>query len=122
MTLYTYQGCSTCKAAVKWLRARGIAFTEKPVRETPPTVQELRAMLAALGGDERRLFNTSGQDYRQMGLKDRLPGMETDEKLDLLTRYGSLVKRPFLIDEAAGVFLTGFKEPEWSRALGPGQK
>jgi arsenate reductase-like glutaredoxin family protein len=73
MKLYTYQACSTCKAAVKWLRSRGIAFDEIPIRETPPTLAELRAMLAAHSGELRPLFNTSGLDYRALGLKDKLP-------------------------------------------------
>jgi arsenate reductase len=64
LTVYTYSNCSTCRSAVKWLRSKDIAFTEKPIRETPPTVAELRTMLAAYGGAVKKLFNTSGRDYR----------------------------------------------------------
>ena len=117
MKLYTYQGCSTCKAAVKWLRARGIAFDEIPIRETPPTLAELRAMLAAHGGELRPLFNTSGLDYRALGLKDKLPAMTQDEALKLLSTTGNLVKRPFAIDTKRGIHLTGFHEEAWAAAL-----
>jgi arsenate reductase len=71
MTVYTYSNCSTCRDAVKWLRARGVAFVEKPIRETPPSVAELQRMLAYQDGNLRRLFNTSGQDYRALGLADK---------------------------------------------------
>lgn len=38
LKLYTYQKCSTCRDAVQWLTERGIAFTELPIRESPPPV------------------------------------------------------------------------------------
>ena len=117
LTVYTYQGCSTCRDAVKWLREHAIPFAEKPIRETPPSLPELRAMLAARTGEIRRLFNTSGMDYRAMGLKDTLPTLTTDAALALLTKNGNLVKRPFAFDSAAAIFLLGFKPDEWKAAL-----
>lgn len=117
LKVYTYQGCSTCKAATKWLKSHGVAFDEVPVRETPPTVPELKAMLKARGGELRALFNTSGQDYRALGIKDKLPSLPTDGTLALLAGNGNLVKRPFAIDTKHGVFLVGFREPEWQEAL-----
>lgn len=117
MTIYTYQKCSNCRKAVKWLRARGIAFEERPIREVPPTVAELRAMRAARGGELRRLFNTSSQDYRDAGLKDRLDSMSEAEAFTILRGNGNLVKRPFLIGE--GVAVNGFRESEWESLLRP---
>lgn len=117
MKVYTYQNCSTCRDAIKWLRARNVDFKELPIRETPPSLTELRAMLKASGGNLRSLFNTSGMDYRAMGLKDKLPALTQDEALALLASNGNLIKRPFLIDSAKGIHLTGFKENDWSAAL-----
>jgi arsenate reductase len=114
-SIYAYAGCDTCRKALKWLKQQGIPHQVKAIRETPPSVAELQAALAARGGDLRALFNTSGGDYREMGLKDRLAGMSTEEALTLLSTHGNLVKRPFLIGE--GVALTGFKPDEWERAL-----
>ena len=116
LTVYTYANCDTCRKAVKWLRAKGIAFTEKPIRETPPTVSELRAQLAHQGGELRKLFNTAGQDYRALGLKDKLSAMTEKEALSLLATNGNLVKRPFLLGETVG--LVGFDEKTWSVRLG----
>jgi arsenate reductase len=113
LTVYLYQNCSTCRNAKKWLLERGIAFEEKAIRETPPSVEELARAGAELGMP--RLFNTSGGDYRALGLKDRLPGMSRDEAFALLASNGNLVKRPFVIGD--GVALTGFKPEEWARAL-----
>jgi arsenate reductase (glutaredoxin) len=118
MKLYTYQACSTCKTAVKWLRSRGISFQELPIREVPPSLTELRAMLAAHGGQLRPLFNTSGQDYRALALKEKLPTMTADEALQMLSTHGNLVKRPFAIDTKKGICLTGFQEEVWAQSLG----
>jgi len=115
MTLYTLRQCTTCQDAVKWLRARKIDFEEKAIRETPPTLVELRAMLAAYEGEVRRLFNLSGLEYRALGLAKKLPSLTMDEKLGLLAGNGSLVKRPFVIGE--GVALVGFDGEAWAKVL-----
>ncbi len=114
--IYTLRNCSTCRAAVKWLEARGISFVEKPIRETPPSVAELRTMLAAQKGEWRRLFNTSGLEYRALGLAQKLPLMTEAEALALLAGNGRLVKRPFLL--GPGVALVGFDEKTWAGSLG----
>lgn len=115
LTVYTYANCDTCRRAVKWLRAEGLAFTERPIRETPPTPAELRTMLAAQGGALRKLFNTSGQDYRAQKLGEKLPTLTEAAALGLLAANGNLVKRPFVL--GPGVGLVGFDETAWATAL-----
>lgn len=117
LKLYAYQGCSTCRNAIKWLKQREIPFEEIAIRKQPPTIPELEAALKARDGDLRALFNTSGQDYRALGMKDKLPGMSLADALQMLSKNGNLVKRPFAIDEKKRVFLVGFKEPDWKSAL-----
>lgn len=114
-TVYAYKNCDTCRKALKWLKENQVAHETKAIRETPPTKAELKAALAANGGDLRKLFNTSGGDYRDLGLKDKLPTMSEAEALDLLSKNGNLVKRPFLI--GTGVALTGFNEAAWKSEL-----
>lgn len=116
LKVYLYKNCSTCRDAKKWLQEKEIAFEEKAIRETPPTVEELATASEAPGMTLQRLFNSSGADYREMGLKDRLPAMSRDEVFALLSSHGNLVKRPFVIGE--GVALTGFKVAEWEKVLG----
>jgi arsenate reductase (glutaredoxin) len=115
LTIYTYANCGTCRCAVKWLRAHGLAFAERAIRETPPSVAELKAMLVAYDGERRRLFNTSGRDYRELKLGDTLAAMSDREAFELLAGNGNLVKRPFLI--GGGVALVGFDEDVWEKAL-----
>ena len=115
LTVYTLANCDTCRCAVKLLRAHGLEFAERPIRETPPTLAELRTMLAAYGGERRRLCNTAGRDYRELKLAQKLPAMTDNEALGLLAGNGNLVKRPFLI--GANAALVGFDEKAWARAL-----
>jgi len=115
LKVYTYQNCDTCRKALKFLNERGVAFAALPIRDQPPTKAELKRMLAWQGSDLRKLFNTSGQDYKALGLKDRLPDMSETEAIDLLSSNGNLVKRPFALWEDGG--LIGFKEDEWKRLL-----
>ncbi len=110
--VFTYKGCETCRKATRWLASRGLAFEEIPIREQPPTIAQLKRMLGYVEGEVRRLFNTSGQDYRSLGLKDTLPGLSEKETLALLAGNGNLVKRPFLLGDDFG--LLGFREPEWT--------
>ena len=67
LRVYTYEKCSTCRKAVSFLNAHNIPSEVIPIREHPPTIAELRAMLGHVG-ELRRLFNTSGLDYRAMKL------------------------------------------------------
>jgi arsenate reductase (glutaredoxin) len=114
--VYVYSGCDTCRKALKFLDEHRVAYETVPIREQPPTKKELKSMLVALGGELRRLFNTSGQDYKALNLKDKLPVISTEEAIELLAGCGNLVKRPFLLTSKGCV--TGFKPDEWKTLLG----
>lgn len=115
LVIYTYASCDTCRKATKWLRAHGIAFNEKPIRETPPSAAELDAMLRFQSGELKRLFNTAGRDYRELGLAEKFSELTQAKAFALLAGNGNLVKRPFLLGKRVG--LVGFNEAEWRTAL-----
>ena len=110
---YAYKGCDGCRKARKWLIAHEIEFEEIAIRETPPNLEELHQACAE--HSLKRLFNTSGMDYRKLGMKDKLPTMSEQEALDLLHGNGNLIKRPFL--SGADFSLVGFKEEIWESAF-----
>ncbi|MBI3564665.1 MAG: arsenate reductase family protein [Elusimicrobia bacterium] len=112
--IYEYEGCSTCRKALKFLDAKGVAYERVPIVTSPPTKAELKAMLG-LVGDRRKLFNASGLLYREMGMGERLKTLTDEQALDLLSKHGKLVKRPFVLLEGRG--LLGFKEDEWKAAF-----
>lgn len=115
VTVYTYAKCSTCRNAAKWLNAHGVKFVEKPIYTEPPSPAELRRMLVFQGGNLRKLFNTSGIQYRERGMAAKLPELSETDALALLASDGRLVKRPFLLGDSFG--LVGFDEAAWARAL-----
>lgn len=116
LKVYSYKGCDGCRKALKWLDANGFEYENFPIRDTPPSERELDKMLAAYDGNLRRLFNVSGRDYRELGLKESLPSMSKKDAFALLRSNGNLVKRPFLIGD--NVAIVGFKEAEWAEAVG----
>ncbi len=117
VVIYTLKTCDTCRKATKWLKENRIPFQEIPIRETPPSTEDLTRALANLNGDIRKLFNTSGQDYRSLNLKDKLPTLTKDESIALLASNGNLIKRPFLI--SGETVLAGFNAENWAGALCP---
>ena len=116
LTAYLHPTCSTCELARQWLRRHKVDFVEKDIRLTPPTVAELRTMLAALGGERKKLLNSSGIEYRKQGLAAKLPGMADAEALVLLVGNGVFIKRPFVLGPG-GVGLVGFDEMKWTALL-----
>ena len=116
MLFVCYPKCSTCKKAEAWLVEKGISFQKRDIKEDDPTREELARWLAASGLPVKRFFNTSGLQYKALGLKDRLPAMTVEEQLDLLAADGMLVKRPILAGE--DFVLVGFKPAEWEARFG----
>ena len=110
-----YPRCTTCQRARKWLDDNGIAVTVRDIKENNPTEEELRSWHKKSGLPLKRFLNTSGQRYRELGLKDKLPAMSDDEKYALLATDGMLVKRPLLVCD--DTVLVGFKENEWQKLI-----
>lgn len=115
MTILCYPRCSTCHKALAWLAEHGLEAEYRDIQKQNPTAEELAAWAKRAGLPLRRLFNTSGQLYRQHGLAAKLPGMPEAEMLTWLASDGMLVKRPLLLSEN-GV-LVGFKPEAWAEAL-----
>ena len=111
-----YPKCSTCQKARKWLNEQQVDYLDRPIKEENPSAEELKEWLALSGLPLKRFFNTSGLLYKEMGLKDKLPGMSQEEQIALLASDGMLVKRPIVVGE--DFVLVGFKEAEWKERLG----
>ena len=112
MLFIEYPKCSTCKKAQTHLEELGVSFEDRHIVEENPTKEELTEWISVSGYPVKKFFNTSGMKYRELGLKDRLPQMTDEEKIELLATDGMLVKRPLLID--GDRILVGFKEAEWT--------
>ena len=116
MLFLCYPKCSTCQKAKAWLEERGISYDLRDIKQDNPTVEELTAWYRKSGLPLKKFFNTSGLQYKSLGLKDKLTAMSEDEQLALLATDGMLVKRPLLVGE--DFVLTGFCAAEWEARLG----
>ena len=115
MLFLLYPPCSTCQKAKKLLDGHGIAYEARDIKQENPTREELRQWQARSGLPLKRFFNTSGQLYRSLQLKEKLPTMPEEEQLDLLASDGMLVKRPLVVGE--DFVLVGFRPAEWEQTL-----
>ena len=115
MLYVCYPKCTTCQKAQKWLDSKNISYTVRNIKEENPTQEELRAWWKQSGLPLKKFFNTSGMEYRALGLKDRLASMSEEEQLALLATSGMLVTRPLLVGE--NTVLVGFQEARWEEAL-----
>ena len=115
MKVLVYRKCSTCQKALKWLDAHGISFEERAMVEEHPTYEELKEWYEKSGMPLKKFFNTSGNLYKQMNLKDKLKDMSEEEHLKLLATDGMLVKRPLVV--GTDFVLTGFREKEWEEKM-----
>lgn len=108
ITIYQYPRCSTCRRALKWLDDHQVPYQSVNLVEKPPSKARLKEILARNGLPVRRLFNTSGQSYREGGFKERLAQMSEADALAALAADGKLIKRPIAIGEDFA--LVGFQE------------
>lgn len=116
MLFVCYPRCSTCRKARAWLDERGAVLEIRDIKENNPTEEELRDWHRRSGLPLKRFFNTSGLQYKALGLKDRLESMSEDEQFALLAADGMLVKRPLLVTDKT--VIPGFKAAEYEKILG----
>lgn len=110
-----YPKCSTCRKAKQYLLAQNVEFEDRHIVESTPSVEELKAWMKKAEFPLRKLFNTSGQVYRELQLKEKLDSLSEDEQYELLASNGMLMKRPLLVSEHH--FLAGFNEEAWAALL-----
>ena len=113
---YGYDGCDTCRKAKKWLEAQGVEYRSIAIVEKPPSAALLKKVLGGGDYELKHLFNTSGQLYRQMKIKDKIAAMTQAEALRLLSQNGKLCKRPIVTDGKRHT--VGFKPDIFSAVWG----
>ena len=109
MKLYSYNKCGTCWKAKKFLDASGVLYDEIDITETPPPKTVLRQAIKVKG--IKKLFNTSGEQYKKLKIKDKVGRMTEAQAITLLSGNGRLVKRPVAVDGSR--VTVGFDENEF---------
>ncbi|MGW9526305.1 arsenate reductase family protein [Paenibacillus terrae] len=116
LKVYQYSKCGTCRNAVKWLQGKGHETELIPIFEQPPGPKELADLISKSGLELKKFFNTSGEVYKELKLKDKLADMSREEQISLLSSNGRLIKRPIVTD--GNKVTVGFKEETFEGAWG----
>ncbi|MBP6366182.1 MAG: arsenate reductase family protein [Nitrosomonas sp.] len=98
LKLYGYKQCGTCRKAEQFLQQAGIGYEFIDITENPPAAEELAAIVERASVPLNKLFNTSGVQYRELKIKDQLPGLSDQAIFVLLAGNGRLIKRPLITD------------------------
>tara|TARA_R110002073_G_scaffold199556_2_gene358698 strand:- start:697 stop:1062 length:366 start_codon:yes stop_codon:yes gene_type:complete len=117
LKFYGYKKCSTCRKAEKFFQQAKIAYEFIDITENPPTVKELAAVAKIAGIPLKKIFNTSGIQYRELKIKAKLPTLSDLEILALMAGNGRLIKRPLITDGKHAT--VGFREELFVEAWGP---
>ncbi|MBT5028744.1 MAG: Spx/MgsR family RNA polymerase-binding regulatory protein [Nitrospinaceae bacterium] len=111
MKLYSYNKCGTCRKAIRFLEEKNIKFELIDITEKPPTKQVLKAAIKSKG--MKKLFNTSGVQYRELKIKDKINTLTESQAVDLLASNGRLIKRPIAVDK--DLITVGFDIEEYKK-------
>ena len=115
LKIYILKNCSSCQKALQFLDSQKIQYQSFSIVEQPPSLKDLKKMLGFLklnGQNFKKLFNTSGEQYRLLKISQKLAdGWTEQEALAMLATNGKLIKRPFALDESFG--LVGFQPDVW---------
>ncbi len=120
LKVYQYPKCSTCRKALAFLDAHGVEHERIDIVTKPPSKAELRKALTLSGLPVKKLFNTSGQSYREGRFGERLGTMSENEALDALARDGKLIKRPLVFGDDFA--LVGFDEAAYRARFAAGRQ
>lgn len=115
MKIYCYPKCSTCKKATNWLDENNISYDYVDIKQNPPSVKDLKDYYKLSKLPLKKFFNTSGNSYKELNMKERFHREDEDTLLERLSNDGMLIKRPLLVTEDK--VLLGFKEDKWTEEL-----
>lgn len=111
LTIFGLKHCTTTQKAKKYLESQGIEFHEIiDIRDNPPSPEIIKLSIEQVNHQVRKMMNTSGGLYREMGLKDKLDTLSEAEVITLLSEHGMLIKRPLITD--GKIATTGAKEKD----------
>lgn len=108
-----YPKCSTCVKALKHLESKNISIKKRDIVNETPTQEELIKWIRQYGKGIKPFFNTSGQVYRQMNLKEKVNDLSVEEAASLLSSNGMLIKRPLLIND--NQIIIGYKSEKYEQ-------
>ncbi|MEO7427296.1 MAG: Spx/MgsR family RNA polymerase-binding regulatory protein [Fibrobacteria bacterium] len=114
LKFYGYKKCDTCRKAEKALAKLGKEYEFIDITLDPPASGPLKKIIAQSGAELKKFFNTSGVQYKELNIKDKIPGMTEAQILAMLAGNGRLLKRPLVTDGSKST--VGFDEGAFAKA------
>lgn len=100
VTIFHNPRCSKSRQALKLLEEQGAEVEVVKYLETPPSKEELKALLKMLGISARELMRTKEAIYKELGLKE----VEDEEKLiEAMVAHPKLIERPIVIKDGKAI-------------------
>ncbi|MBQ4673269.1 arsenate reductase (glutaredoxin) [Aeromonas dhakensis] len=95
ITIYHNPECGTSRNTLELIRNSGVEPTVIHYLETPPSRDELVALIAAMGMPVRELLRKNVPPYEALGLaEDRF---SDDELIDAMLAHPILINRPIVV-------------------------
>ena len=114
LKFYGYKKCNTCRTAEKALAKLGKPYEFVDITEAPPSQAALKKIIQQSGAELKKFFNTSGVQYKELNIKDKVGTMTEAQILAMLAGNGRLLKRPLVTDGAKST--VGFDEAAFAKA------
>lgn len=100
LTIWHNPNCSTSRKVLGWLKDKGLKPTIVEYLKTPPSVAELKRVLAAMKAKPHDILRRKGDAYEALGDADKLTG---DALLKKMVEAPVLIERPIVITDKAAV-------------------
>lgn len=95
LTLYHNPRCSKSRSALQLLEERGLAPSILRYLETPPSAEQLQALLGKLGLSARQLLRSGEDEYQVLNLAN--PELTDAQLIEAMAAHPKLIERPILI-------------------------
>jgi arsenate reductase len=95
ITIYHNSRCGTSRSTLEAIRAAGTEPRVVDYLATPPSKEELRAMIAAAGLTVREAMRAKEALYGELKLDE--PGWSDDALLEAMVAHPILINRPFVV-------------------------
>lgn len=95
ITIYHNPGCGTSRNTLALIRNSGVEPTIILYLETPPTRDELRKLITAMGISVRDLLRKNTEPYETLGLASAQ--LDDETLLDTMLAHPVLINRPIVV-------------------------
>ena len=98
VTIYHNPRCSKSRQTLRLLREQGIEPEIVEYLKTPPSADQIEAVLARLGIEPRTLMRTKEAAYREAGMGDER--LSRRQLIDLMIAHPIVIERPIVVNGA----------------------